>query len=103
MNDEPTWLITVQRAFPDLRVFQLPDVLSTYNVRDASVSRTPVDDSESYIDWGLQYLSRESPRVLGDSPLYQSGERGRVSPLSSGIKGCGAIGFSIRPSRSVRP
>jgi glycosyltransferase involved in cell wall biosynthesis len=28
-HDEPTWLIRVQRAIPDLRVIQLPDVLST--------------------------------------------------------------------------
>jgi glycosyltransferase involved in cell wall biosynthesis len=66
VHDEPSWLIRVQRATPDLRVIQLPDVLSTYNVTDASVSRQPSDCTESYIEWGLQYLSTESPRVLGD-------------------------------------
>jgi glycosyltransferase involved in cell wall biosynthesis len=65
-HDEPTWLIRVQRAIPDLRVIQLPDVLSTYSVQDRFVSRDPSDCTESYIDWGLQYLRTESPRVLGD-------------------------------------
>ena len=65
-HDEPSWLIRVQRTIPDLRVVQLPDVLSIYNVADASVSRDASDRTDAYIDWGLQYLSRESPRVLGD-------------------------------------
>jgi glycosyltransferase involved in cell wall biosynthesis len=65
-HDEPSWLIRVQRAFSDLRVIQLPDVLSTYDVTGMSVSRQPADRTDSYIDWGLQYLSVESPRLLGD-------------------------------------
>ncbi len=65
-HDEPSWLIRVQRTIPDLRVVQLPDVLSTYNVQDASVSRDTSDRTDDYIDWGLQYLATESPRVLGD-------------------------------------
>jgi glycosyltransferase involved in cell wall biosynthesis len=65
-HDEPSWLIRVQRAIPDLRVVQLPDVLSTYNVGDTSVSRDPSDRTDSYIEWGLEYLGTESPRVLGD-------------------------------------
>jgi glycosyltransferase involved in cell wall biosynthesis len=65
-HDEPSWLIRVQRTVPDLRVVQLPDVLSIYNVHNASVSREPSDRTDTYIEWGLQYLSRESPRVLGD-------------------------------------
>lgn len=65
-HDEPSWLIRAQRAIPDLRVVQLPDVLSIYNVHNASVSRDPFDRTDTYIEWGLQYLSRESPRVLGD-------------------------------------
>jgi hypothetical protein len=47
-------------------VVQLPDVLSVYNVADASVSRDPSDRTDTCIEWGLQYLSTESPRVLGD-------------------------------------
>lgn len=65
-HDEPSWLINLQRATPDLRVLQLPDVLSTYNVEYASESRSSSDCTQSYIDWGLQYLRPESPRVLGD-------------------------------------
>jgi glycosyltransferase involved in cell wall biosynthesis len=65
-HDEPSWLIRVQRTIPGLRVVQLPDVLSTYNVADRSVSRDLSDRTDEYIEWGLQYLSKESPRVLGD-------------------------------------
>jgi glycosyltransferase involved in cell wall biosynthesis len=65
-HDEPSWLIRVQRAIPDLRVIQLPDVLSIYNVQETSLSRNRSDCTESYINWGLQYLRTESPRVLGD-------------------------------------
>jgi glycosyltransferase involved in cell wall biosynthesis len=65
-HDEPSWLIRVQRAIPDVRVIQLPAALSTYNVMGYSVSRQRADRTDEYIDWGLQYLARESPRVLGD-------------------------------------
>ena len=65
-HDEPSWLIRVQRTIPDVRVVQLPDVLSTYNVQDSSVSRDTSDRTDEYIEWGLQYLATESPRVLGD-------------------------------------
>jgi len=65
-HDEPSWLINVQRTIPELRIIQLPDVLGTYNVQHASESRSPSDCTESYIEWGLQYLSTESGRVLGD-------------------------------------
>jgi glycosyltransferase involved in cell wall biosynthesis len=65
-HDEPSWLIRVQRKIPDVRVVQLPDVLSTYNVQGSSVSRDTSDRIDEYIDWGLHYLAAESPRVLGD-------------------------------------
>jgi glycosyltransferase involved in cell wall biosynthesis len=65
-HDEWSWLIQVQRTFPDLQVIQLPDVLTTYNVQNPSVSRDRSDTTDSYIEWGLRYLSNESPRVLGD-------------------------------------
>ena len=45
---------------------QLPDVLSTYNVQEPSRSRDKSDRTSQYIEWGLQYLASESPRVLGD-------------------------------------
>ena len=65
-HDEPSWLIRVQRSIPDLRVVQLPETLSIYNVHGASVSRDPSDRTDIYIEWGLEYLGRESPRLLGD-------------------------------------
>ncbi len=65
-HDEPSWLINVQRTIPELRIIQLPDVLGTYNVQHASESRSRSDCTESYIEWGLQYLADESDRVLGD-------------------------------------
>jgi glycosyltransferase involved in cell wall biosynthesis len=65
-HDEPSWLIRVQRSIPDLRVVQLPETLSIYNVHGASVSRDPSDRTDTYIKWGLLYLGGESPRVLGD-------------------------------------
>lgn len=66
VKDEPSWLISVQRAIPVVRVLQLPDVLSTYNVQHGSRSRDTSDRTDDYIDWGLEYLVTESPRVLGD-------------------------------------
>lgn len=65
-HDEPSWLIRAQRAIPDLRVVQLPDTLSIYNIVGASVSRDSNDRTDTYIRWGLHYLRDEPPRVLGD-------------------------------------
>jgi glycosyltransferase involved in cell wall biosynthesis len=65
-HEEASWLIRVQREFPDIKVIQLPDVLSTYHVGEDSVSRPRSDSTDHYIEWGLNYLGDESPRVLGD-------------------------------------
>ncbi|MDH6196210.1 glycosyltransferase involved in cell wall biosynthesis [Mycobacterium frederiksbergense] len=65
-HDEPSWLIRVQRSIPDLRVVQLWEPLSTYNVHGPSVSRDLSDRTDAYIHWGLRYLGSESPRLLGD-------------------------------------
>jgi glycosyltransferase involved in cell wall biosynthesis len=106
-HDEPSWLINVQRAIPDLRVIQLPDVLTTYDGQYESVSRRPWDCSESYIEWGLKYLSTESPRVLGDylcsSPVSAAVSarsfRGVVRSLGSAVRygrpGPFALGFAF--------
>ncbi len=66
VHDEASWLMHAQRAFPNLRVLQLPDALSTYNVAEQSLSRDRSDRTDAYIDWGLQYLSTEPPRTIGD-------------------------------------
>jgi hypothetical protein len=49
-----------------LRLIQVPDVLTIYNVAGWSVSRDTTDRVDEYIDWGLHYLASESPRVIGD-------------------------------------
>jgi glycosyltransferase involved in cell wall biosynthesis len=112
-HDEPSWLIRVQRAIPDMRVIQLPDVLSTYNVQRTSVSRQPSDCTESYIEWGLQYLGVESPRVLGDylctSPVSAAvsarslrGVRRSVwSALRHGRPGPFAVGYAVMSAARI--
>jgi glycosyltransferase involved in cell wall biosynthesis len=89
-HDEPSWLIRVQRTIPDVRVVQLPDVLSTYNVRGWSVSRDMSDRTDEYIEWGLQYLATESPRVLGDylctSPVSAAVSAGSLSGVQRSLR-----------------
>jgi hypothetical protein len=82
-HDEPSWLIQVQRTVPDVRVVQLPEALSTYNVTTCSVSRDRTDRTDEYIEWGLHRLSTESPRVLGDY-LCTSAVSAAVSARSLG-------------------
>ena len=106
-HDEPSWLINVQRALPELRIIQLPDVLGTYNVQDASESRRASDCTDSYIEWGLQYLSTESDRVLGDylctSPVSAAVSAGSLPGVSRSLKsafrhgrpGPFAVGFAL--------
>lgn len=65
-QDEPSWLIRVQRALPDLRIVHAPMVLSLYHVDGPSVSRQSSDRARSYVRWGLQHLGDEPKRVLGD-------------------------------------
>lgn len=65
-QDEPSWLIRVQRMYPDLQLIQLPDPLTVYHVDNVSLSRQASDRTDAYIEWGLEYLATESPRVLGD-------------------------------------
>jgi glycosyltransferase involved in cell wall biosynthesis len=112
-HDEPSWLIHVQRAIPDLRVIQLPEILSTYNVTNTSVSRRRSDCTESYIEWGLQYLKPESPRVLGDylctSPVSAAVSarslRGVLRALQSAFRhgrpGPFAVGYAVLSAARV--
>ena len=106
-HDEPSWLIDLQQAVPDLRVIQLPDVLSTYNVTNTSVSRQSSDRTESYIEWGLQYLGTETSRVLGDylctSPVsaavsarsLRGVRRSLQSAFRHGRPGPFAVGYAV--------
>lgn len=93
-HDEPSWLIRVQRAIPQLRVVQLPDVLSTYNVDDPSVSRSGSDRTDEYIEWGLKYLSAESPRVRGDYLC--------TSPVSAAVSARSVAGVRRSMRSAVR-
>ena len=106
VHDEPSWLLDVARTFPDLRVIQLPEVLGTYNVAAASVSRHTEDITERYIDWGLHYLQNESARVRGDylcsSPVSAAVAAGSLpgiglavrAALRHGRPGAPALGFA---------
>lgn len=89
-HDELSWLIKVQRAVPDVRVVQLPEVLSTYDVSGQSVSRDTDDRVDDYIEWGLRYLAGESPRILGDylctSPVSAAVSAGSLSGLHRGLR-----------------
>jgi len=89
-HDEPSWLINVQRAIPELRIIQLADVLGIYNVQHESESRPQSDCTECYIEWGLQYLSTESKRVLGDylctSPVSAAVSAGSLSGVRRSLQ-----------------
>ena len=90
IHDEPSWLLEVARTFGDLRVVQLPDVLSSYHVGHPSVSRDDNDLTERYIDWGLQYLDEESERVLGDylcsSPVSAAVSAGSLPGIARSVR-----------------
>ena len=66
VHDEESWLLEVQRAVPDVRLVHVSDVLSVYDVTQASVSRDHADRTGDYIAWGLNYLQDESSRLRGD-------------------------------------
>jgi glycosyltransferase involved in cell wall biosynthesis len=106
VHDEPSWLLGVARTFPDLQVIQLPEVLSTYNIAHASVSRHTEDITERYIDWGLCYLQGESARVRGDylcsSPVSAAVAAGSLAGIGRAVRasfrhgrpGLPALGFA---------
>ena len=102
-HDEPSWLIRVQRAIPDLRVVQLPDVLSTYNVQDTSVSRDPSDRTDTYIEWGLRVPEHGVAARARRLPVYQSGQRGRVRGIVGRGAAFAAVGLAARSTRPLRP
>lgn len=69
IHDDPTWLMEVRRAFPQLPIIQLPEPLVDIVWTAVSVSRAGVDRSAEYIDWGRRELAGESARVRGDYML----------------------------------
>jgi glycosyltransferase involved in cell wall biosynthesis len=94
VHDEPSWLMAVQRAVPDLRMIQVPDVLSTYNVGHGSMSRDPAGNIDDYIEWGLRYLSNESSRLLGDYLC--------TSPVSAAVAARSLIGVRRSVQSAIR-
>jgi len=97
-QDEPAWLIRLQRTFPELRLVQLPDALTVYHVQDVSLSRQPSDRTDAYIEWGLEYLASEPARVLGDYLC--------TSPVSAAVfaRSLPGVGRSVRAAlRHGRP
>ena len=113
VHDEPSWVLDVARRFPDLAVIQLPQVLSTYNVANASVSRHTTDTTDRYIDGGLRYLVAESSRVRGDylctSPVSAAVAAGSPSGVMrsmsaafrNGRPGLPAVGFASMSAARV--
>jgi glycosyltransferase involved in cell wall biosynthesis len=93
-HDEPSWLIRAQRAIPDLRVVQLAETLSVYNIAGSSVSRDTSDRTDAYIQWGLHYLGMESPRLLGDYLC--------TSPVSAAVSARSLRGLRLAVSSAVR-
>lgn len=101
IHDEPSWLLAAARAFPDLQVIQLPEVLSTYHVAHASLSRQRADLTDGYIGWGLDHLAGESPRVLGD---YLCTSPVSAAVASRSLRGIGrAVRASVRHGRPGLP
>lgn len=94
IHDEPSWLMDVQHAFPDIQLIQLPEALGVYNVHSASVSRQKQDLSDAYIAWGREYLVSASPRIRGD---YYC-----TSPVSAAVSARSLRGVRRAVSAAVR-
>lgn len=90
IHDEPSWLLEVARALPDLQVVQLPDPLVVYDIASGSVSRQTVDLTDRYIDWGRSYLASESARVRGDylcsSPVSAAVAAGTLAGIGRSVR-----------------
>jgi glycosyltransferase involved in cell wall biosynthesis len=94
IHDEPTWLIEVQRAFPDVEIVHLPDLLVEYGFAAGSMSRSSLDQTSAYIDWGRRILAGEPKRTQGDyhltnpvsSALAAGSPRGVVDSMRAAIQ-----------------
>lgn len=97
LQDEPTWLLDVERTLPTVRLLHVPDVLSVYDVRGDSVSRDRTDRSGAYIAWGLEHLGTESARVRGD---YLCSNPVSAAVTAGSVAGVGrAMAASLRHGR----
>ncbi|MFE3189504.1 glycosyltransferase family 2 protein [Nocardia sp. NPDC059240] len=90
VHDEPTWLLAVQRAIPEVRLIQLPVVLTTYYVGAESVSRSSADRVDDHIAWGLEYLRDEPARIRGDylctSPVSAAVAAGSLAGVGRALR-----------------
>lgn len=77
IHDDPTWLIEIRRAFPNIPIIQVAEPLVDIIWGASSVSRSGVDRSEELIAWGKRELADESKRVRGDYML--------TSPVGSAL------------------
>ena len=77
VHDDPTWLIEVRRAFPNIPIIQVPEPLVDIVWTADSLSRAAVDRSRDYIEWGIRELADESKRTRGDYML--------TSPVGSAL------------------
>lgn len=101
VHDEPSWILAVARRFTDLRIVQLPDVLSAYHVGHPSASRHTHDETDRYIAWGLRYLDGESARVRGD---YLCSSPVSAAVAAGSLPGIGrAVGAGLRHGRPGAP
>ena len=101
-KDEPSWLIRVQRTIPDVRVVQLPDVLSTYNVQDSSALPRQVRPHRRVHRLGTAISGHGvAPRTRRLS-VHQSGQRGRVSAVAEWSTTFAAGGVAARTTRPLR-
>ena len=102
-HDEPSWLIRVQRTIPDLRVVQLPDVLSTYNVQDSSVLPRHVRPHRRATSSGDCNIWRSGVAARARRlSVHQSGQRGRVRAIVGRSATRGVVGGTARPARPLR-
>ena len=69
-HDEPSWLIRAQRTIPDLRVIQLPDMLSVYNIAGPSVSRDNSDRGST-----VALTGAPTPTYSGVSTIWERSRR----------------------------
>jgi hypothetical protein len=98
IEDDPLWLMEVQRALPDLSIIQLPESLVDVYVTPGSISWPGVDRSKDYIEWGVRELADETGRVRGDYLL--------TAPVASalGVGSLGGVARSLAAGvRSGRP
>lgn len=94
VHDDPLWLMKVRKAFPALTVIQVPDSLVEYGWSAESLSRSAVDRTREYIDWGRTELADTPARVRGDYQL--------TSPVTAAVSAGSLLGVLLSVIAGVR-